>query len=152
MIYSIFFLVLSSLLGVYMYVRIALEPVNSHEIHSSRSLAGIAGHFTSFIISFNLFSIFSVEFSLICIINCIVSAVITSQFYSTQQYNSAILGIFTGSVAGVFGTVLGYVALNPEICGLPGISSDLQNISITIGVFLLILHSSIVMKVNLYSN
>lgn len=150
MIYNIFFLVLSSLLGVYMYVKIALERTENHDPNSSMSMARIAGQVTSLIIAFNLFSIFPMDFLLICIVNCIVSAVVTSQFCSAQKNNSAILGIFTGSIAGILGTAIGYVSLNPEICGLPGISSDLQSITIIIGTFLIILHCAIAMQVNLH--
>lgn len=149
MIYSIFFLVLSSLLGVYMYMIIASERPGRNEPNISISNAILAGLVTSLIVAFNMFSIFPFDFFLICTVNCIVSAVVTTQFCSAQVNKFAVFGVFNGCLAGILGTVIGYVSLNPEICGLPGISSDLQNITIIIGVFLCILHCAVAMQIHL---
>ncbi len=48
-------------------------------------------------------------------------------------------GFFYEAMAGIIGTLVGVIALNPQICGLAELSPIKQSITLVIGIFSFIL-------------
>lgn len=138
--FGLFLLVLSSLLGVYMYALFyKLRYQISDRLSFTVTLA--AGQITSFVIAITLYLVFPMDFTVICTVNLWIGIVIGAQFGSMQRKSSAISGFFNGGIAAVMGTMVGAVSFNPTLCGLPASTLTLQNTSIAIGIFALLLLS-----------
>lgn len=136
--FGFFLLVLSSLLGVYMYAL----------LYKSRSridnLLGFtvtlaAGQITSFVIAITLYLVFPIDFTVICTVNLWIGIVIGTQFSSVTRKQSVLAGFFNGGVAAVMGTMVGAVTFDPTLCGLPESTLTLQNTGIAVGIFGLLL-------------
>lgn len=79
------------------------------------------------------------DFTVICTVNLWIGIVIGTQFSSVAGRQSVLAGFFNGGVAAVMGTMVGTLAFDPTLCGLPASSLGFQNTGITIGVFGLLL-------------
>jgi hypothetical protein len=136
--FGLFLLVLCSLLGVYMY---ALFYKSRHKINDRLDfpVTLAAGQITSFVIAMTLYLIFPMDFPVICTVNLWIGIVIGAQFGSAARKQSIIAGSFNGGVAAIMGTMVGTVAFNPSLCGLPASNMTLQNTGIAIGIFGLLL-------------
>ena len=106
--FGLFLLVLSSLLGVYMY---ALFYKSRYRISDSLSFTVTlaAGQITSFVIAMTLYLVFPIDFTVICTVNLWIGIVIGTQFSSVTRKQSVLAGFFNGGVAAVMGTMVGAV-------------------------------------------
>lgn len=138
LIFGIFLLVLSSLLGVYMY---ALSYKYRFGISDRLSFAVTlaAGQATSFVIAITLYLVFPIDFTVICSVNLWIGIVIGTQFSSLAKKQSVLAGFFNGGVAAVMGTMVGAISFDPTLCGLPASPLSLQNTGIALGIFGLLL-------------
>jgi hypothetical protein len=136
--FGLFLLVLSSLLGVYMY---ALFYKSRYKISDRLGFTGTlaAGQITSFVIAITLYLVFPMDFTVICTVNLWIGIVIGSQFGSVTRKQSVVAGFFNGGVAAVMGTMIGAIAFNPALCGLPASTLTLQNTGVAVGIFGLLL-------------
>ncbi|MBO0603427.1 hypothetical protein I2483_17310 [Sporosarcina sp. E16_3] len=136
--FGLFLLVLSSLLGVYMY---ALFYKSRYRISDSLSytVTLAAGQITSFVIAMTLYLVFPIDFTVICTVNLWIGIVIGTQFSSVTRKQSLLAGFFNGGVAAVMGTMVGAVTIDPTLCGLPESTLTLQNTGIAVGIFGLLL-------------
>ncbi|NYF24426.1 hypothetical protein [Sporosarcina sp. JAI121] len=131
-------LVLSSLLGIYMYALFYKSRYKiSNRLGFTVTLA--AGQITGFVIAMMLYLIFPMDFSIICTVNLWIGIVIGAQFGSIVRKQSVLAGSFNGGVAAVMGTMVGTVAFAPSLCGLPASNMSFQNTGIAIGGFGLLL-------------
>ncbi len=82
--FGLFLLVLSSLLGVYMY---ALFYKSRYRISDrlSFTVTLAAGQITSFVIAITLYLVFPMDFTVICTINLWIGIVIGAQFGSMKR-------------------------------------------------------------------
>ncbi|WP_318618024.1 hypothetical protein [Sporosarcina sp. YIM B06819] len=53
----------------------------------------------------------------------------------TQKSQSIATGFFFGGLAAIMGTMVGAAAINPALCGLPMSRLSIQNPSIAVGSF-----------------
>lgn len=136
--FGLFLLVLSSLLGVYMY---GLFYKSRYRISDRLSFTGTlaAGQITSFVIAITLYLVFPMDFTVICTVNLWIGIVIGTQFSSVTRKQSVLAGFFNGGVAAVMGTMVGAVSFDPTLCGLPASTLTLQSTGIAIGIFGLLL-------------
>lgn len=136
--FGLFLLVLSSLLGVYMYALFYKSRYRiSDRLGFTVTLA--AGQITSFVIAITLYLVFSIDFTVICTVNLWIGIVIGTQFSSVIRRQSLLAGFFNGGVAAVMGTMVGAVTSDPSLCGLPESTLTLQNTGIAVGIFGLLL-------------
>jgi hypothetical protein len=137
-IFGVCLLTVSSLIGTYIFL--SLNRYRS--LHSDQySLTGTisAGQIVSLVTALNLFLIFPINFVFIASINLFIGCIIGVLFGSRKKLQSIVIGFFNGGISGIMGTMIGAVAFDPALCGLPVSSVSLQNIGLTIGVFGLIL-------------
>ncbi len=136
--FGLFLLVLSSLLGVYMY---ALFYKSRYRISDrlSFTVTLAAGQITSFVIAITLYLVFPIDFTVICTVNLWIGIVIGTQFSSVTRKQSVLAGFFNGGVAAVMGTMVGAISFDPTLCGLPASTLTLQNTGIAVGIFGLLL-------------
>jgi hypothetical protein len=73
----------------------------------------------SFAVALNLFLLFPKHFEVVSTLTLILGIVIGALFGSMVNMQSFIAGIFNGGVGGIMGSMLGAVALDPSLCGLP---------------------------------
>ncbi len=136
--FGLFLLVLSSLLGVYMYALLYRSRYRiSDRLSFTVTLA--AGQITSFVIAITLFLVFPIDFTVICTVNLWIGIVIGTQFSSVTRKQLVLAGFFNGGVAAVMGTMVGAVTFDPTLCGLPESTLTLQNTGIAVGIFGLLL-------------
>ncbi|MBO0587849.1 hypothetical protein [Sporosarcina sp. E16_8] len=151
--FGLFLLVLSSLLGVYMY---ALFYKSRYRNGDRLSFAGTlaAGQITSFVIAITLYLIFPIDFTVICTVNLWIGIVIGTQFSSVASGKSVLAGFFNGGVAAVMGTMVGAISFDPTLCGLPASTLTLQNTGIAVGIFglLLLCATTLLVRFSLLKN
>lgn len=136
--FGLFLLVLSSLLGVYMYALFyKLRFGISDRLRFTVTLA--AGQITSFVIAITLYLVLPMDFTVICTINLWIGIVIGTQFSSVVKKQSVLAGFFNGGVAAIMGTMVGAISFDPTLCGLPASTLTLQNTGIAVGIFGLLL-------------
>lgn len=136
--FGLFLLVLSSLLGVYMYALLYRSRYRiSDRLSFTVTLA--AGQITSFVIAITLYLVFPIDFTVICTVNLWIGIVIGTQFSSVARKQLVLAGFFNGGVAAVMGTMVGAVTFDPTLCGLPESTLTLQNAGIAVGIFGLLL-------------
>ncbi len=136
--FGLFLLVLSSLLGVFMYALFYKSRYRlSDRLSFTVTLA--AGQIISFVIAINLYLVFPMDFTVICTVNLWIGIVIGAQFGAVIRKYSVVAGFFNGGVAAVMGTMVGAVSFDPTLCGLPASTLSLQNTGIAVGIFGLLL-------------
>jgi hypothetical protein len=136
--FGLFLLVLSSLLGVYMYALFYKSRYRISE-RLSFTVTLAAGQITSFVIAITLYLVFPMDFTVICTVNLWIGIVIGAQFGVVTRKQSVVAGFFNGGVAAVMGTMVGAVSVDPTLCGLPASTLSLQNTGIAVGLFGLLL-------------
>ena len=136
--FGMFFLVLSSLLSVYMYVLFYKARYRISE-RLSFTVTLAAGQITSFVIAIALYLVFPIDFTIICTVNLWIGIVLGTQFSSVTKKQSVQAGFFNGGVAAVMGTMVGAISFDPTLCGLPASTLSLQNTGIAVGIFGLLL-------------
>jgi len=136
--FGLFLLVLSSLLGVYMYALL-YKSRNRIGERLGFTVTLAAGQITSFVIAITLYLVFPIDFTIICTANLWIGIVIGTQFSSVTRNNSVLAGFFNGGVAAVMGTMVGAISFDPTLCGLPASTLTLQNTGIAVGIFGLLL-------------
>lgn len=136
--FGLFLLVLSSLLGVYMYA-LFYKPHYKISDRLSFTVTLAAGQVTSFVIAIILYLVFPMDFTIICTVNLWVGIVIGAQFSSVLSKQLAVAGFFNGGMAAVMGTMVGVIAFDPTLCGLPESTLSLQNTGMAVGIFGLLL-------------
>jgi len=71
------------------------------------------------VIALNLFLLFPFNFVVISVLNMFIGTAIGMIFGAMLNTQSFIAGFFQGGVGGIMGTMIGAVALDPSLCGLP---------------------------------
>ena len=87
----------------------------------------------------NLFLLFPANFVVMSVINMFIGITIGMAFGAMLNTQSFIAGFFQGGVGGIMGTMIGAVALDPSICGLPYSSLNEQNILVFFGILSFVL-------------
>lgn len=93
--------------------------------------SGISGLVTAL----NLFLIFPDHFGVMSVLNMLIGISIGVAFGAILNTQSLIAGFFNGGVGGMMGTMIGAVALDPSICGLPVSSIAEQSSILFLGLF-----------------
>ena len=91
--------------------------------------------------SLHLFLLFPTNLGMMSALNMTIGILIGMAFGSILNTQSLIAGFFNGGVAGMMGTMIGAVALNPAICGLPPSAFTEQSTLLVLGLFSFILLS-----------
>jgi len=73
----------------------------------------------SFVLALNLFLLFPQHFEVVSTFTLFLGIAFGALFGSMVNMQSLIAGIFNGGVGGIMGSMLGAVALDPSLCGLP---------------------------------
>ncbi|SEM11942.1 hypothetical protein SAMN05192533_10182 [Mesobacillus persicus] len=73
----------------------------------------------SFVLALNLFLLFPTHLEVVSTFTLFLGIVIGALFGSMVNMQSFIAGVFNGGVGGIMGSMLGAVALDPSLCGLP---------------------------------
>ena len=73
----------------------------------------------SFVLALNLCLLFPKHFEVVSTFTLFLGIVIGAMFGSMVNMQSFIAGVFNGGVGGIMGSMLGAVALDPSLCGLP---------------------------------
>jgi hypothetical protein len=97
--------------------------------------SGIVGLVTAL----NLFLLFPSNFTVMSVLNLFIGIAIGIAFGAMLNTQSLIAGFFNGGVGGMMGTMIGAVALDPSICGLPPSSITEQSTLIFFGLLSFIL-------------
>lgn len=87
----------------------------------------------------NLFLLFPAFFVVMSVLNMFIGMGIGVVFGAMVNTQSLIAGSFNGGVGGMMGTMIGAVALDPSICGLPPSSITEQSTLIFLGLLSFIL-------------
>ncbi len=82
----------------------------------------------------NLFLLFPAFFVVMSVLNMLIGMAIGVVFGAMVNSQSLIAGFFNGGVGGMMGTMIGAVALDPSICGLPPSSITEQSTFIFLGL------------------
>lgn len=83
----------------------------------------------------NLFLLFPNNFGVMSVLNMLIGIVIGIAFGAILNTQSLIAGFFNGGVGGMMGTMIGAVALDPSICGLPPTTITEQSTLLFLGLF-----------------
>jgi hypothetical protein len=73
----------------------------------------------SFVFALNLFLLFPKYVEVVSTLTLFIGIVIGALFGSMVNMQSLIAGIYNGGVGAIMGSMLGAVALDPSLCGLP---------------------------------
>jgi len=73
----------------------------------------------SLVLALNLFLLFPQHFEVVSTFTLLLGIVIGAMFGSMVNMQSFIAGVFNGGVGAIMGAMLGAVALDPSLCGLP---------------------------------
>ena len=132
--FKVFLLVVGLLLGGYLYVLIYKSRNNFSE-YLRFPVALDAGQMTSFVIGILLHLVFPLKFIVSCAMNLWIGAFISIFFCLTQKSQSVSASFFCGGLAAIMGTMVGAAAINPTLCGLPMSRLPIQNPSLAVGIF-----------------
>ncbi|MFJ7936050.1 hypothetical protein [Sporosarcina sp. NPDC096371] len=137
-IFGVLLLVLSSLMGGYMY---RLVYLSRHRISErvSFTVALAAGQLTSFVIAMTLYWVIPMSFTVICSVNLWLGIGIGVTYGSMTGMQSVVAGFFYGGVAAIMGTMVGAAAFDPTLCGLPASTLGIQNTGFAVGIIGLLL-------------
>ncbi|WP_174732328.1 hypothetical protein [Mesobacillus harenae] len=83
------------------------------------SITLAASTYISLVTGLNLFLLFPNEFLFISTFNLFLGIGIGILFGSMVNMQSLIAGFYNGGIGGVMGSMIGAVALDPSLCGLP---------------------------------
>lgn len=127
-----YLLIVAALLIGYLYVIITKADVHIHD-HQRSALALDAGQISSFVSGTLIYLVFPFEFSTVGVINIWLGAFIGMLFCWKNESKLISGGLFFGGLASVMGTMVGALAVNPAICGLPITKLPIQNPDAVIG-------------------
>jgi hypothetical protein len=116
------------LLGFITFINILVTGWGYHSLNRQRYLYSerfgftvtyLASTSSSFVIALNLFLLFPKHFEVVSTFTLFLGIGIGALFGSMVNMQSFIAGVFNGGVGGIMGFMLGAVALDPSLCGLP---------------------------------
>lgn len=93
------------------------------------------------VIALNLFLLFPFNFVFVSVLNMFIGIAIGMIFGEMLNTQSFIAGFFQGGVGGIMGTMIGAVALDPSICGLPYSVVNEQQTILYLGILSFVLVS-----------
>ncbi len=93
------------------------------------------------VIALNLFLLFPFHFVVVSVLNMFIGIAIGMVFGAMLNTQSFIAGFFQGGVGGIMGTMIGAVALDPSLWGLPYSAVDEQQTILYLSILSLILVS-----------
>lgn len=92
------------------------------------------------VVTTNLFSLFPNHPTIISCLNIVVGASVGLAFGSLISSQTLIAGVYSGVTGAIMGTMIGAIAKDPSICGIPSQIYTENEYLLFFGVFGIILH------------